>query len=272
MAGAVGAPVVTLLTDFGVRDAFVGVMKGMILGICPQARLVDLCHEVPPQDVEGGAFILGTACGWFPPETIHLAVVDPGVGSRRRAIAVRVGGHAFLAPDNGLLSYVLEAEEPEAAVEITNPAAMLPEVSRTFHGRDLFAPAAAHLACGLALDALGPPAAGLCLFPLPKPALARDRIEAHVIHCDHFGNAITDLDEAAFRRWLGEGDERQLRIRAGSARICGLSAAYAAACEGAPLALFGSAGRLEIAVAGGSAVAACGLARGQPVTIERGSA
>jgi hypothetical protein len=269
MAPDSSRPLLTLLTDFGTGDAFVGVMKGVILGICPGARLVDLCHEVPPQDIQAGAFILETAYRYFPPGAIHLAVVDPGVGGERRAIAVRAAGFTFVAPDNGVLSYVLDAAEPEAAVAITNPAVMLQPVSRTFHGRDVFAPAAARLACGMPLEDLGPPLAHPRRFPVPRPAVGRDAIEAHVVHCDRFGNAITDLDEPTFRRWLGAGEERSVRMRAGSAEIRGLSGAYCEALAGAPLAVFGSSGRLEVAVAGGSASALYHLERGQPVRLER---
>jgi S-adenosylmethionine hydrolase len=269
MACGVRDPVVTLLTDFGSSDAFVGVMKGVILGICPRARVVDLCHEVPPQDLETAAFLLDTAYRYFPPGAIHLAVVDPGVGGERRAVAVQAADYFFVAPDNGLLSYVLEAGEPKAAVAITNPAVMLHPVSRTFHGRDLFAPAAAHLAAGMALEELGPPVTGLRRFEVSRPALTRDRIEAHVIHCDRFGNAITDLDERTLREWLGEQDERHLVVRADAAEVRGLAPSYVAAGEGQPLAILGSSGRLEVAVNGGSASVRYGLARGQAVIVER---
>ncbi|HET8575537.1 MAG TPA: SAM-dependent chlorinase/fluorinase, partial [Methylomirabilota bacterium] len=149
------APIITLTTDFGSRDPFVGVMKGVILGICPAARLVDLSHEVSPQDVLEGALMLESSARFFPPGTIHLAVVDPGVGSRRRGLAVSAAGQCFVGPDNGLFTATLE-EPGWVAVSLENPAYRLTQVSGTFHGRDIFAPAAAHLACGVALERLGP--------------------------------------------------------------------------------------------------------------------
>jgi S-adenosylmethionine hydrolase len=268
-AGGPVGPLLTLLTDFGTRDAFVGVMKGVILGICPQARLVDLSHDVSPHDVEEAAFILETAYRHFPRGTIHLVVVDPGVGGERRPVAVRAAGQVFVAPDNGVLSYWLEGHALEAAVAIANPAAMLPQVSRTFHARDVFAPAAARVAAGMALQQLGPPVSDLCRFDVSRPTVAPDRIEARVIHCDRFGNAITDLDEPTFLAWLGTGDERGVRVSAGTAQISGVTQAYSAVPDGEPLVIFGSTDRLEIAVNGDSACAAYDLLRGEPVVIER---
>ncbi|MGH7397764.1 MAG: SAM hydrolase/SAM-dependent halogenase family protein, partial [Candidatus Rokuibacteriota bacterium] len=148
--------VITLTTDFGLRDPFVGIMKGVLLSICPSARLVDLTHEVPPHDILAGGLALEAATPFFPPGTVHLAVVDPGVGSARRAIAVRAGGYHLVGPDNGLFTFALEGAG-WTAVSVTAPEYRLAEVGRTFHGRDIFAPAAAYLAAGVPLERLGPP-------------------------------------------------------------------------------------------------------------------
>ena len=186
--------IITLTTDFGLADGYVGTMEGVILSIAPQATLVDLSHEVPPQDVRAGAFVLYQAAPFFPPDTIHLAVVDPGVGSSRRPLAVRTSYGMFVAPDNGVLSYVLASADVEEAVSLTQPAYRLPAVSTTFHGRDIFAPAAAHLANGVPLTDLGPPAINLVQFPLPEPELTPEGdLIAHVMHVDHFGNLILDV-------------------------------------------------------------------------------
>ena len=167
-------PLITLLTDFGSRDSYVGVLKGVIAGICPKAAVVDLTHAVPPQDIRAGAFQLLVACPYFPAGSVHLAVVDPGVGTDRPLIAVEAGGHSFVGPDNGLLRWIVErlAGDSWRAVELTEPRYWLApasEVSHTFHGRDVMAPMAAHLAAGVALERLGSPVSALGGPPLPRP-------------------------------------------------------------------------------------------------------
>lgn len=190
-------PIITLTTDFGLADGYVGTMQGVILSIAPGTKLVDVSHQVPPQDVRAGAFVLYQAVPFFPPDTIHLVVVDPGVGSQRRALAVRTSQGVFVAPDNGVLSYALASADIHEAVSLTNPAYQLPHVSTTFHGRDIFAPAAAHLARGVPLAELGPRAINLVHLTLPEPEYtpAGDLI-AHVMYVDHFGNLILDVTAA----------------------------------------------------------------------------
>ncbi len=191
-------PIITLTTDFGLADGYVGTLQGVILSIAPQATLVSLSHGVPPQDVPAGAFVLYQAVPFFPPDTIHLAVVDPGVGSARRALAVRTSHGTFVAPDNGVLSYVLGSTNVEEAVSLTQPAYRLPYVSATFHGRDIFAPAAAHLANGVALPELGPRAINLVRLPMPQPeATPQGNLVAHVMHVDRFGNLVLDVTAEA---------------------------------------------------------------------------
>jgi len=249
---------ITLTTDFGLEDAYVGVMKGVILGINPAASIVDLCHAVPPQDVRAAAFLLHTAWRYFPPGTIHVVVVDPGVGSQRRAIAVDVGAATFVAPDNGVLSYVLAKVKEARAVHLTNQRYWLPKVSATFHGRDIFAPVAAHLSLGVPLAELGEPLSlgELVTFPLPRPErqACTERSErgngnwvGHVVHVDHFGNLVTDLEAEAI------GDTQAVVIEVGGRRIVGVRRTYADGTPGEPMALIGSSGRLEIAVPGGQA-------------------
>jgi len=254
-------PVITLLTDFGTQDAFVGVMKGVIKTLAPDADVIDLTHHVPPQDIKAGAFVLKTAIRYFPPGTIHLAVVDPGVGGARRPVAVRLGDCVYVCPDNGLLSHVLAEEPMTQAVTLDNTQYHLPHVSRTFHGRDVFAPVAAHLANGIPLEALGTQTDTLQTFPLSEPSVSGDTITCHVIYADVFGNLFTDLtEERTGGVWLAA-------VEAGGTVIDGLSNSYSSAPAGGPLALFGSSGHLEIAVRNGSARRMLGVEVGDQVTL-----
>jgi len=253
--------VTTLLTDFGTRDAFVGVIKGVIKTLAPRADVIDLTHHVPPQDIKAGAFVLKTAFKYFPPETIHLAVVDPGVGGARRPVAVRLGDHVYVCPDNGLLSHVLAQETLTQAVTLDNTQYHLPQRSRTFHGRDVFAPVAAHLANGIPLEALGTRTDTLQTFPLSEPAVTGDTVTCHVIYVDVFGNLFTDLMEE------GTGELSSAVIGVGGISIDGLSDSYSSVPEGKPLALFGSSGHLEIAVRNGSARRQFGVEVGNRVTV-----
>ncbi|MBC7251872.1 MAG: SAM-dependent chlorinase/fluorinase [Anaerolineae bacterium] len=257
--------IVTLLTDFGWKDGYVGIMKGVILGIAPHVTLVDITHDIAPQDVRDAAYVLYTAVPYFPPDTVHLVVVDPGVGSERRAIAVRTAQGAFVAPDNGVLSYVLVANPPQIAVSLTNPRYRLPQVSHTFHGRDIFAPAAAHLAQGVPLTELGEPVQELITFPLPQAQIRPDgSVSGQVIHVDHFGNAITNLR----REDIPWPDERLL-IEVGGRVLAGLHKTYAQGQPGEPLALIGSSGHLEIAVPGGNAAQSLNVCIGSEVRLRR---
>ena len=254
---------ITLLTDFGTYDTFVGVMKGVIQSIAPGATLVDLTHHVPPQNVMAGAFALKTAYAFFPPGTIHLAVVDPGVGGGRKPIAARIGDYFYVCPDNGLLSYVLARETPHQAVTLDNARYQLPQVSRTFHGRDIFAPAAACLAAGVALEALGTPTERLLTFPLSRPQVTADQVVAHVLYVDVFGNVFLDVTEDMAGTW-GE-----LEAHINGVGLCGPAFSYIAVPEGAPVLIFGSSGHLEIAVRNGNAARHLGLRVGEAVPLRR---
>ncbi len=251
--------VITLTTDFGTADPYVGIMKGVILRINPQVIIVDLCHEIAPQNIAQATFLLKTAFRFFPPQTIHVVVVDPGVGGKRRAIILRTGEAYFIAPDNGVLSGVLEESTDYQAFSISNPKFWLHPVSSTFHGRDIFAPVAAHLSRGVPLEQFGEPASDLVTLPLPRPEVKGDLIVGQVIHIDHFGNLITNIEEELLK------GELSLEIQ--GHRIGKLSPCYEAGEE--LLALIGSTGNLEIAVKNGSAAERLKARIGTPVRIRR---
>jgi S-adenosylmethionine hydrolase len=259
-------PVIALLTDFGLRDHYAGTMKGVIVGICPDVTLVDISHDVPPHDVLGGALMLAAGYRFFPAGTIFLAVVDPGVGSARRGIAAEAGDYKFVAPDNGVLSAVLDDRQPKRVVELGERRYALPTISRTFEGRDRFAPAAAWLAKGLDLGALGRPAGALHRLDLPRPTIEPDKVTGEVLRLDRFGNLITNIDRSAFDALTMAGS-RAVDVYAGSHQIQKIVSTYADAADGEICALFGSTDHLEIAANGGSAAALLNLARGAPVRV-----
>lgn len=257
---------VTLTTDFGLADPFVGIMKGVLLGINPSLQIVDLCHNVEPQDILGGAIVLEQAYRFFPPGTVHLAVVDPGVGGPRRPIIVEAAGQRFVGPDNGLFSF-LYASGPAAVYAITREEHFLRPLSRTFHARDLFAPVAAHLSLGKSPAEFGPrlsdPVVGR--WPVARP-LEGGGFEGEVISVDRFGNLMTNLTEAHVGE-VGGGSPDAVEIEILGRRIRGLKGAYG---EGGPDevgALVGSTGRLELFRKGGSARQALGAVRGEPVRL-----
>jgi S-adenosylmethionine hydrolase len=256
-------PVIALLTDFGLRDHYVGAMKGVILGICGDATLVDISHDIPPQDVLGGALELEASYRFFPAGTIFLVVVDPGVGSRRRGIAVAAGGYTFVAPDNGLLSSVLGAHPPKLIVELTGTQYRLPSVSRTFEGRDRFAPAAAWLARGVELAALGRAVHDVNRLEIPAAASDGSIISGEVLRIDRFGNLMTTID----RRLVDASASDRIQIRIGGRTITRVVASYAEAAPGELCAVFGSTDHLELAVNGGNAAALLELRRGAAVQL-----
>ena len=252
-------PAITLLTDFGTTDGYVGTMHGVILRINPAATVVDVCHEVPPQDIRATAFILSTVYPYFAADTIHVVVVDPGVGSTRRAIALQTARGLFVAPDNGVLSYVLSREPILQMVQLTNDAYWLADRSNTFHGRDVFAPVAAHLSRGVSLRDLGCAVQNVVCSPIRDGYLAENgTIRGEVVHVDRFGNLITNLT----RELLPPG--QQLRVQIAGQEAHGLTESYAQTNEGELLALFGSSGYLEIAVRNGSAAT---VLRARPGTL-----
>jgi len=180
--------IVTLLSDFGTADAYAGLMKGVVLSICPEARVVDLSHEVPPQNVTAGALLLRSTVRFFPPGTIHVAVVDPGVGGERKPILVQAGGATFVGPDNGLLHPAASERGINRIVALTKGEYHLPRVSRTFHGRDIFAPVAGHLARGVAAEDFGPVLSEMKTLPLATASRDANGVVGEVVHVDRFGN------------------------------------------------------------------------------------
>ncbi len=259
-------PVIALLTDFGMADGYVGVIKGVILGIAPQARLVDLTHEVPPQDIATGAWVLHIAWRYFPAGAIFLCVVDPGVGSTRRPIALAAGDRRFVGPDNGLFSYVLRDAPPDLVVTLDNARYSLSSPSATFHGRDIFAPAAAHLAAGVPLDQLGSPLAAkrLVRLTLSTPQWRGDLLVAHVLHVDRFGNLITDLEPALTDAVLADA---RITVELAGSPIAARARTFADAPPDAPALLRDSSGQLAIAVRNASAAALLGATNGTEVLV-----
>ena len=258
-------PVIALLTDFGTRDHYAGTMKGVALGICPDATLVDISHELPAHDVVAGALELAAAYRYFPAGTVFLVVVDPGVGSTRRGIAAEAGDYKFVAPDNGVLTAVLDEHPAKRVVELTERRYARPTVSRTFEGRDRFAPAAAWLAKGIDLAALGRPAGSVHRVVIPQPQIGTDRIEGEVVRVDRFGNLITNIDRKTFEKLAGG----PLDIRVGTHQVSRVVSTYTDASPGDVCALFGSTDHLEIAANGASAAADLDLGRGAAVHVAR---
>jgi S-adenosylmethionine hydrolase len=250
--------IITLTTDFGLADPFVGIMKGVILGIAPEAKLVDITHDIGSYDILDGAFVIETSYRYFPQGSVHIVIVDPGVGSARRPMAAASHGHFFVAPDNGALSYVLDAEAE--VHEITNRRLFLNSVSRTFHGRDIFAPVAAHLARGLPLESMGPRILNYTHKPIPRPHSAGGKLIATVLRIDKFGNLITNL--------RSEHLAGSFTVRLGGASISSLYSTFSEAPPGELFAVEGSAGYIELALNQGSAAERLKVNRGAEIEVE----
>ena len=247
---------ITLLSDFGNRDEYVGVMKGVIAAINPEVRIVDICHRIDPQDIVHGAFLLAAATPYFPAGTVHVAVVDPGVGTTRRILAVDCGGQRFVVPDNGILEQVLLDQSVSAAVSVEEKRYFLRPVSHTFHGRDIFAPVAAHLAAGLPLAELGPAVDRQSMVSgvVPRCRLsAPDCVEGTVVAVDRFGNLMTNIDAATIESLAGRAVDNQIIVELAGRKISGLVAYYDQVAKHALLALIGSRGLLEISINCGNA-------------------
>jgi S-adenosylmethionine hydrolase len=260
----VARPTVALLTDFGTRDHYAGTLKGVILNICPDATLVDISHDVPAHDVMAGAFELAACYRYFPHGTVFLVVVDPGVGSVRRGIAADTGDFKFVAPDNGVLSAVFRESPPRKVVELTERKYALPTVSRTFEGRDRFAPAAAHLAKGVALVSLGKSLSNFYLLDLPRPVSDEAGLTGQVVRVDRFGNLITNIDRRAFMQFAGN---QPIAVEVGGREVPRIVATYAEAPAQELCALFGSTDHLEVAIKGGDAAGMLGFGRGTAVKV-----
>lgn len=257
-------PIVALLSDFGTRDHYAGTLKAVVLSVCPEATLVDIGHDLPAHDCMAGALELAACYRYFPHGTVFLVVVDPGVGSSRRGIAADTGDHRFVAPDNGVLSAVFRESAPKKVVELTERKYARPTISKTFEGRDRFAPAAGWLAKGIPLASLGKNVTDFKMLDLPRPVLDGREISGEVVRVDRFGNLITNIDRLAFEQ-LAAG--AAIAIRVGSHDIGRVVATYADAPAGEPCALFGSTDHLEIAVNAGDAATQLVLARGALVSV-----
>ncbi len=254
--------IVTLTTDFGSRDWFAGTMKGVILAINRAATIVDLTHEVPPGDIRSGAFSLLAACRYFPRGTVHVAVVDPGVGSRRRAVAVETPNYYFVGPDNGLLALALSREKITRIRSLDNGDYFLQPVSHTFHGRDLFAPVAAHLSRGLKIEKLGRAVDQLETIPWPAPRKTATGVFGEIVYIDCFGNAFTNLSSSIF-----EPQPAATSVMVKGKLRCPLRSHYQSVPAGRPVAVPGSSGFLEIAINAGSAAARLKLKVGDAVIV-----
>lgn len=298
--------IITLLTDFGSQDAYAGIMKGVIAGINPRANIIDICHNIPPQDIFNGAYLLSTSYKYFPKGTVHVAVVDPGVGSQRDIVCVEIREHLFLVPDNGLLSFVVQEERPKSIVRVTNDRYFLPSFSNTFHGRDVFAPVAAYLSLGIKPRQLGSKINQLKQLDIPRPEVKETgQLEGQIIYIDRFGNLITNITRALIEqhaskqkqnrgRWSGIRSQRSevrsqipykvrktsknkmllpwntMETTLGKRKIMGLGKTYMDAKPGDPLVLFGSAGFLEVSVNQGNARKYFSVDRGSKIRVEMG--
>ena len=264
------ASIITLLTDFGIESTYPAQMKGVILGRCANASLVDLSHGVPRHDVHRAAFMLASAAPAFPAGTIHMAVVDPQVGSARRIVAAECGGYRYLAPDNGLLTLVAQGQflfgagqPPARLISVENRSLFREDVASTFHGRDIFAPVAAAMACGTPIEDLGSEVEDIERFDLPLPERAGNEICGKVLYVDPFGNLVTNIAG----KLLADADPSTLQLHVGGAVIRGLSRAYSDVPAGMLLAYIGSANLLEVAVNRQSAALRLGAGIGAEICV-----
>jgi S-adenosyl-L-methionine hydrolase (adenosine-forming) len=257
---------ITLTTDFGLEDIYAGVMKGVILSISPECAIVDITQSVAPQDIESGALALEAACPYFPAGAIHVAVVDPGVGGRRRSIVVVTDRCLFVGPDNGIFTFAISGPGFKAAFELTEKKYFLAELSATFHGRDVFAPVAAHLARGVPPEKMGRLITDPVLLPRAMPVLRGDLLEGRIMHSDRFGNLITNI-----RGDMLDGFVRDKRIHAEcrNTTIEEILPLYAAAQEGELFCIVGSSNRLEISLKNGNAAARLGAGRGDMIFLKK---
>lgn len=251
--------VITLTTDFDTLDPYVGMVKGVILGINSSVNIVDIVHHIKPQDVRAAAFLLATCIDWFPAGSVHVAVVDAGVGGRRRAIAVQSERHFYVGPDNGVLSLALRRDRPVGIVELRPGPWTLERVCKTFHGRDIFAPAAAHISKGVPLENLGPVVTDYHELDIGRNLIEGHKAQTSIVHEDSFGNLVTLLH-------AGEVKTRPLSVKIGDV-VVPVKSTFSEVGEGELLAYWGSSDYLEIAANGGSARELLGVGLGQPVSV-----
>ena len=259
-------PLIALLSDFGTRDHYAGTMKAVVLGICPDATLVDVGHEIPAHDVLAGALELTACYRYFPAGTVFLVVVDPGVGSARRGIAAEASDYRFVAPDNGVLTGVFRETPPKRVVELTERKYARPTVSRTFEGRDRFAPAAGWLAKGVSLTSFGRSITDYVMLEIPAATVSDSSIAGEVVRVDRYGNLITNIDRRTFEH---VAENAAIEVRINDRDVPRVVATYAEVAAGELCALFGSTNHLEIAVNAGSAAETLLMDRGARVTVRR---
>ena len=257
-------PVITLLTDFGLKDPYVASMKGVILSINPQCTLVDITHQVSPHDIREGAFILAQTYSTFPKGTIHLSVVDPGVGSARKPILIVTKNYFFVGPDNGLFTIALKAETVKQAVVLTNQKFFLSEISSTFHGRGIFAPVATYLSLGVKPESFGPSIKSWHEIPFPDPAMKQEKLIGEIVHVDAFGNLVSNIDRKSLLQFSKGGP---FVIKIGKRTMRGLKKGYWEGRKDESMALIGSGGYLEISVREDNAQKAFNVKRGDKITV-----
>jgi S-adenosylmethionine hydrolase len=263
-------PVITLLTDFGTADEYVGVMKGVMLSICPSVSVVDISHQIEPQDIVQAAYLVPGYFHYFPKGTIHIVVIDPGVGSQRAILAVHFRKHFFIAPDNGVLSLLLRDQKSDTIIEANKSEYFLEPLSATFHGRDIFAALGAHVACGTEIESLGSRRQIediVHLNDLTCQVTQRGELIGKIVSIDRFGNLISNIDAIQLHDFCQSEPSKQVHIAIGSLTIRGMEKTYADAASGAPLALIGSRGYLEIALSCANAQKQLNARKGDRVRI-----
>jgi S-adenosylmethionine hydrolase len=259
-------PIITLLTDFGVKDPYVASMKGAILRINPKCTLVDITHQVSPQDIKEGAFLLANSYSFFPKGTIHLSVVDPGVGSLRKPILLLTRNYFFIGPDNGLFSLVAQRDKVRQVVALTNKKYFLHQISTTFHGRDIFAQVAGHLSLGVKPKAFGNELDTWVELDFGRPKIEGEKLVGEILHVDVFGNLISNIDKKEFSRFT---QGHSFLIRVGGRTIRSLKKGYWEGKKNEPIALFGSGGFLEISVREGNAQKMLKVKKGDQITVQK---
>jgi S-adenosyl-L-methionine hydrolase (adenosine-forming) len=256
-------PIITLTTDFGLQDHYVSAMKAVILGIKPDVRFIDISHEIPPQDVMAGAWVVRNAAMLFPRGTVHLVVVDPGVGTERKPVAIRIKDQFFVGPDNGIFSLIGEDFDYEAVI-LNNDHFWRKERSNTFHGRDIFAPVSAHLADGIKLHQLGIPLEKLVTYRWAMPISDKDGIQGWIVHIDRFGNLVSNIPSELIEECI---QTSRFRIYVGNTILHELVTTFGSVPDGEPAAYIGSSGKLEIAINKGNAKEMLGVEKGAQISI-----
>lgn len=255
--------IITLTTDFGLQDYYVSAMKGVILQQAPDARLIDISHEIPSQDIMAGSWVLKNSAMLFPPNTVHLVVVDPGVGTSRDPVAIKLGDQFFVGPDNGIFSLLTHEDEFEA-VRLSNQSYWRSDPSSTFHGRDIFAPVAAHICNGVDLKKLGEPIDELQTYRWAVPIADKDGVQGWVIHIDKFGNLITNISASLIDEVIGSED---VKLYVGNTILHEIVHTFGAVAEGEPVAYIGSSGMLEVAINKGNAKQMLGVHKGAQISL-----